>query len=97
MNSIILFLALIGAAYIISNQILPLEELKDYLNNWFNSYKLSQWGAPQQARKYISHLFNCSSCIAFWLILFIMEDWQLALIGYVVAGFVSKHLNSTSL
>lgn len=91
-----MFLTLIAAAYIISSQILPLEQFKNYLDNYFDDRVISHKKWFKFIRTYVSHLFNCSSCISFWLILLIMGNWQLALIGYVVAGFVSKHLNSVS-
>jgi len=97
MNQLILLLALMSAGYIISNQILPLQSLKSYLSNYFNKRVISHKKWFKFVRTYISHLFNCSSCITFWLILIVMNDWQFALIGYVVAGYITKHLNNISI
>ena len=94
---ILLFFALIALSWIISSQILPLEELKYNLDTWYYKRKLSQWRVPQIVRKYITHLFNCNACISFWLILIIMSSWKLALIGYVVSAILARHLNSVSL
>jgi hypothetical protein len=93
----ILFITLISLAYIISNQILPVEQYKSHLSNYFDARVISQRKWFKVVRLYVSHLFNCNACICFWLVLIVMGSWQLALIGYVISAILARHLNSISI
>lgn len=97
MNEFLLFMALVSAGYIISNQIVPIEQFKNWLNNYFNKRIISKRKWFQIFKKYISHLFNCPSCISFWLVLIFQHSLILALIAYVAAGFISVYLNRVGL
>jgi hypothetical protein len=95
-EQLILFLALVSAGWILSNQVLPLEQLKSGVDKWFNRRQISRLNSYKWIREYVYHLLNCPGCCAFWLILFIM-GWQYSLIGYVIANVISRYLDSISL
>ena len=93
MIDIVMYISCICLGYILSNQVVPLEEFKVYIDNWFKKRVIYRKKWFQKLKYYVSHLFNCSSCISFWIVLFVFGDIWLAFIAYVVAGYISTHLN----
>lgn len=91
METIITILAIICGSIILSDQIVPLEEIK----NWLNA-KYGDVTDPWKLRivDYTNHLFNCSSCISFWLVLIIMGSLKYALIAYVAAAIIKRIMTS---
>lgn len=83
-------LAIICGAIILSDQILPLEELKNHLNSKYSN--LDGW--KLKTLEYINHLFNCSSCLSFWGVFIIMGSIKYAIISYVLAAIIKKLMNT---
>lgn len=96
MIDLYMYIGIICLSYILSNQIQPLEEFKVFLDGWFNERKISRKKWFKIVFRYTSHLFNCSSCISFWIILFVFSNLWLAFIGYVISAFISNRLNTIS-